>query len=150
VSPYTESSRVLPYTESCATVNHNLKWPLLQREQIQDLVSVLKEAKNAAMLVIQENAYKEGSAENDIESQRLMERLYVLDEGLRKILADANKGRGRKRKRATQDSSDKLEEIRATPQKDHEILSGDQYKTDELYLQALGGWAKLNYQHVYL
>jgi len=91
------------------------------------------------MLVIQENAYKEGSAENDIESQRLMERLYVLDEGLRKILADANKGRGRKRKRATQDSSDKLEEIRATPQKDHEILSGDQYKTDELYLQALGG-----------
>jgi len=75
---------------------------LLQREQIQDLVSVLKEAKNAAMLVIQENAYKEGSAENDIESQRLMERLYVLDEGLRKILADANKGRGRKRKRATQ------------------------------------------------
>ncbi len=39
-----------------------------------------------------------------------------------------------------QDSYDKLEETRATPQKDNEtILSGDQYKTDELFLQALGG-----------
>ncbi len=29
---------------------------------------------------MQENAYKEDSAENDIETRRLMERLYVLDE----------------------------------------------------------------------
>ena len=38
-----------------------------------------------------------------------------------------------------QDSSDKLEGNKGDPRKDHEILSGDHYKTDELYLQALGG-----------